>query len=103
AYHTRKENDAESFVSTMKLVANLVTAAVAPELLPLITPLISAMAVSYKEGKLGPHYKGENADKAGVLVDTALSVFTVFTEAAIAAREAAAIERGVVAAAATAA
>ena len=95
AYGEQKEADAEEFISHLKMLVNVVTLVVAPELLPLITPLMSAAAIGYKESKLGKHYKGENADIKGLGVDCALSLTGVAGESLIGMRQAANVAKGV--------
>jgi hypothetical protein len=74
-YGDEKKRDAESFVAGLQLLAKVVSF-VAPELAPVIGPLVSYASIAYKESQLGAHYEGENEDKRAALVDTGLSAFS---------------------------
>lgn len=95
SYGKQKHAETEAFINHLKLVVTIVTAIVAPELLVVLTPLMSAAAIGYKEAKLGKHYEGENADIKGFYIDAALSVTSIAGEALIAARQASTVARGV--------
>src|SRR5262249_23868708 len=88
-YYKQKEEDAESAVEKAKLAVMVVTTVLAPELLPLVVPAMDALAIGYKESKLGKHYAGENREVNGMLLDSALSVTGVLGEELIAMRQSA--------------
>src|SRR5262249_34986346 len=95
SYGKQKQAETEAFINHLKLAVTILTAIVAPELLVVLTPLMSAAAIGYKEAKPGKHYEGENADIKGFYIDAALSVTSIAGEALIAARQASTVARGV--------
>lgn len=73
-YGKQKREDAESAVEALKKMAEIGIALFAPELEPLVSPLLTAAGMDYKRWKLGKHYEGEKEDQKELGIDMASSL-----------------------------